>query len=125
MAHDKYVRLRGRAHVGLAPDGKLTLTMCNAKGNPLGGTFVFSNKPGEKAPPGADYPTPNDPDGNPVNPPIMFLNSEILVRLSQNDFNHYQSLWQAADMNTNWNDAEVPTTITMPDMNPTGPPPKP
>lgn len=122
MDEEKYVRLRGRAHLGIAADGRLTLTMCNAKGDPLASPITFSNIPGKPAPPDANYITVTGPDGTKLNPPIMFLNSEMLVRLNQADFNHYKGLWQAAGMSDQWADAEIPNQQTMPTMNPTGPP---
>lgn len=125
----KYVLLKGRALLGIAGDGRLTITMCNAAGVPYPDIdpIIFSNIPGKKAEPNPDYPPATGPDGTLINPPIKFLEMKMLARFSKSDFTHYKSLWPHLDDLLTWETAiDIPPHgASVADMNPTGPPPTP
>lgn len=112
----KYVRLRGFGQIGFDEEGRLTLTMCDPDGQPLAGVerVFFSHIPGQRR---------SLPDGTSViNPPIKFLDIDLLAQFNQQDFNRYQPLWSKIQPGLTWQNALVPTPLTMPNMNPTGPP---
>ncbi|WP_031529315.1 hypothetical protein [Dyadobacter crusticola] len=121
----KYVRLKGFAHIGVAVDGRLTLIMCDKKGNAYPGIepIFFSFIPGKEqgtVPPSQESPSQIPP---PVNPPIKFLNIDMYAQFNEEDFKRYQPLWNIITPQLTWASAELPAPDTMDKMNPTGPPP--
>ncbi|MCF0051625.1 hypothetical protein MUK70_15130 [Dyadobacter chenwenxiniae] len=120
----KYVRLRGYAHIGVAVDGRLTLSMCDPMGKPypVKRPIFFSFIPG--TPEGWTPSFPENPPvvPPPVNPPIRFLKIDMYAQFTEDQFKLYDDLWKIIDPDLTWETAELPTPETMDDMNPTGPP---
>lgn len=120
----KYVRLQGNANLGIADDGRLTLHMCQPERVPLPGVepIFFSFIPGTaKGSVPSDQETPKTPASD-TNPPLRFLNIDMLVQFNKKDFDRYQPLWDKIQPELTWDNAWEPTPETMPNMNPTGPP---
>lgn len=109
--------------MGIAPDGRLTLSICGQDGIPFPGTEpIFFAIPGTTL--GIVPDDPEDPQipSPPLNPPIFFLYIELLAQFNEEDFNRYQPLWDIIDPKLTWDNALIPTLENMPNMNPTGPP---
>ncbi|MEO6283001.1 MAG: hypothetical protein ABIN80_13850 [Dyadobacter sp.] len=120
----KYVRLQGHAHIGVAVDGRLTLTMCDPTGTPypVKRPIFFAFIPGTSK--GWIPPFPKNPPvvAPPVNPPIKFLDIDMYVQFTEDMFKIYEDLWKIIAPGLTWETAVLPTPETMPTMNPTGPP---
>ncbi len=117
----KYVRLQGYVQLGVADDGRLTLIMCDKEGKPYAGTepIFFSWIPGAN---GKTAEQPDPAANGKANSPVRFLNMDMYAEFNEADFNRYKPLWNIVQPSLTWQNALVPNPITMPHMNPTGPP---
>jgi len=119
----KYVLLKGRAKMGVATDGRLTLAMCAQDGTPYPGTEpIFFAIPGTTVGIVPEDPKVPEVHSPPLNPLINFLDIELLAQFNEKDFIRYQPLWNIIAPTLTWATALIPNQHNMPNMNPTGPP---
>jgi hypothetical protein len=104
----RYVYIESKVDVRIDETGKITFVLIDAKGEPinLDKPFVFSH-------------IPNNPDVR----SIRFLKAELYAAFTQESFLTHQETLLKIDPNlTSWEKGELPTSTTMREMNPIGPP---